>query len=89
MKVCMRCFVSGRVQGVFFRASARHEAEQLGVTGYVRNLFDGRVEGLACGAKTSVDDLCAWLAKGPQHAEVCNLSCEVATDEPPACFSIE
>ena len=85
----MRCFVSGRVQGVFFRASTRHEAEQLGVTGYVRNLFDGRVEVLACGAKASVDDLCAWLAKGPPHAEVCNLSCEVATDEPPVYFSVE
>ncbi len=89
MKVCIRCFISGQVQGVFFRASTRHEAEQLSVTGYVKNLSDGRVEVLACGTKVSIDNLCAWLAKGPPHAEVNNVSCEVVADEPPACFSIE
>jgi acylphosphatase len=49
--ICMQCYVSGQVQGVFFRASARHEAERLGVTGYARNLSDGRLEVLACGPK--------------------------------------
>ena len=84
----VRCFVSGRVQGVFYRAATRHEAQQLGVTGYARNLADGRVEVLACGAKSSVEDLCAWLAKGPPHAEVNNVTCETAADDAPASFTI-
>ena len=84
----VRCFVSGRVQGVFYRAAARNEAERLGITGYARNLSDGRVEVLACGAKSSVEELCAWLAKGPPHAEVNNVTCEAAADEAPFNFSI-
>ncbi len=84
----MRCYVSGRVQGVFFRASARHEAERLGVSGYARNLPDGRVEVLACGAKPLIEELCAWLSKGPAQAQVHNVSCEPADDDPPSLFSI-
>lgn len=82
MKLCLRCIVSGRVQGVFYRASTRHEAERLGITGYVRNLGDGSVEVLACGKKSAVEELCAWLAKGPQHARVSNVACENAEPEP-------
>ena len=74
--VCMQCYVTGRVQGVFFRASARHEAERLGITGYARNLPDGRVEVLACGPKSQVDDFCSWLSQGSTHAEVTNVSCQ-------------
>jgi len=74
--ICMQCYVTGRVQGVFFRASARHEAEKLGITGYARNLPDGRVEVLACGSKGQVDDFCTWLSQGPAHAEVSNVSCQ-------------
>jgi acylphosphatase len=85
---CVRCFVSGRVQGVFFRASTRHEAESLGLTGYARNLHDGRVEVLACGPKSSVEDLCAWLAKGPVQAQVSNVSCEPCEETPPSVFSM-
>ena len=47
--LCNRCLVSGRVQGVFYRASAQQRAQELGVRGYARNLPDGRVEVLACG----------------------------------------
>ncbi|NOX91074.1 MAG: acylphosphatase [Gammaproteobacteria bacterium] len=85
----MRCYVSGQVQGVFFRASTRHEAERLAVSGYVRNLPDGRVEVLACGAKSLVEELCAWLSKGPTQAQVSNVSCELADDESPPLFTIE
>jgi acylphosphatase len=87
--VCFRCYVSGQVQGVFYRASTRHEAERLGLTGYARNLRDGRVEVLACGVKSSVEDLCAWLAKGPAHAQVNNVSCEATDETPPPIFSID
>ncbi|MCF6338663.1 MAG: acylphosphatase [Gammaproteobacteria bacterium] len=84
----MRCYVSGQVQGVFFRASARHEAERLGISGYARNLPDGRVEVLACGAMPLIEELCTWLSKGPAQAQVHNVSCEPADDDPPLLFSI-
>ena len=89
MTVSVRCYVSGRVQGVFYRASARHQAEQLGITGYARNLADGRVEVLACGPKSSVDDLCTWLSKGPANAVVSNVTCEPVEVLPPASFTME
>ena len=88
MAMCLRCIVSGHVQGVFYRASARHEAELLGISGYARNLKTGAVEILACGKKPAVEDFCAWLAKGPTHAQVTNVSCEAADIEPPAVFSV-
>ncbi len=84
----MHCFVSGQVQGVFFRSSARHEAEQLGVTGYAHNLPDGRVELLACGPKGQVDDFCAWLSQGPANAKVSNVSCQPVDMIPPRDFSV-
>lgn len=68
--IARRCYVSGRVQGVCYRASARQRAELLGVTGYARNLADGRVEVLACGEATAVEALCAWLWDGPPAASV-------------------
>ncbi|HEX9207489.1 MAG TPA: acylphosphatase [Steroidobacteraceae bacterium] len=68
--IARRCFVSGRVQGVFYRASARQHAARLGVTGYARNLSDGRVEVLACGEAAAVEALCAWLRQGPPAASV-------------------
>lgn len=90
MPVCRRCYVSGRVQGVFFRASARNEAEQLGLRGYARNLPDGRVELLACGAAaSSLEDFCAWLAQGPAHAQVTNVSCESVDEVVPSGFTVE
>jgi acylphosphatase len=68
--VARRCYVAGRVQGVFFRASTRSRAEVLGVTGHARNLPDGRVEVLACGSPAAVEALCAWLRQGPPAAHV-------------------
>ena len=68
--VARRCVVAGRVQGVFFRASTRSRAEALGVTGHARNLPDGRVEVLACGAPAAVEALCGWLREGPPAAHV-------------------
>ncbi len=87
--ICMHCYVSGRVQGVFFRSSARHEAERLGITGYARNLPDGRLEVLACGSKGQVDDFCAWLSQGPANAEVSNVSCQPIDTIPPGIFSVD
>lgn len=68
--VARRCLVSGRVQGVFYRASTRQKAIDLGVSGYARNLPDGRVEVLAVGQASTVESLIAWLAVGPPASQV-------------------
>lgn len=81
MAICVRCLVSGRVQGVFFRASTRHQAEKLGITGYARNQADGRVEVLACGEPAAIDQLKAWLSKGPPNARVTGVACEPAPEQ--------
>lgn len=62
--------VSGRVQGVFFRAETQQEAARLGVSGWVRNLPDGRVEAELQGTWASVERALAWVRQGPPRAEV-------------------
>jgi acylphosphatase len=62
--------VKGRVQGVFFRASAQQEALGLGLTGEVRNLPDGCVEAIAEGEKRAVEDFISWCRRGPPSARV-------------------
>lgn len=89
MTVCVRCRVEGRVQGVFFRASTRREAQQLSISGYARNLPDGRVEVLACGSESAVVQLKEWLWVGPSAARVTAVECEPALAEPPAGFTID
>ena len=74
-KLCLRCRVEGRVQGVFYRASTRNKARELGVTGCARNLPDGAVEVLACGPPAAVRALRDWLWQGPSHAEVEAVEC--------------
>lgn len=73
---CIHCFVSGKVQGVWFRAGTKEEAEKLGLTGWVKNLPDGRVEVLACGEKTKVIAMREWLNHGPRLAEVAQVELE-------------
>jgi len=63
-------FVSGLVQGVFYRAEARERAKKLGLFGWVRNLADGRVEVLVEGEKSKIEKLIEWLNQGPQLAQV-------------------
>lgn len=75
MTVCYRCLVSGRVQGVFFRASTQREAQKLGLTGHAYNLPDGSVEVLACGEAAAVEQLRDWLWQGPPAAAVTNVEC--------------
>ncbi len=75
-KLCIHCFVSGRVQGVWYRASTQDQAKALGLTGWARNLPDGRVEVLACGERDNLQDLYAWLQIGPQLAEVKDVTYE-------------
>lgn len=75
--VCYRCLVAGRVQGVFYRATTRYQAQQRDITGYAKNLPDGRVEVVACGEPKAVASLCEWLREGPEHAQVTGVACEV------------
>jgi acylphosphatase len=65
-----RFLVFGKVQGVFFRQSARLEAERLGIRGIARNLSDGSVEILAQGGAAALEELRVWLQRGPAHARV-------------------
>lgn len=74
--VARRCLVAGRVQGVFYRASTRQRAIELGVTGHARNLADGRVEVLACGDSVAVAALCDWLWQGPPSSQVISVEIE-------------
>jgi len=65
-----RFIISGKVQGVFYRGSARELALRLNVTGYAKNLPDGCVEVLASGSVEALDVLQRWLQQGPAAARV-------------------
>ena len=68
--ICRRSFVSGRVQGVFYRGTCVRKAQSLGVDGYARNLDDGRVEVLACGEPAAVEAFTRWLWEGSPASKV-------------------
>ncbi len=76
-----RVIVSGRVQGVNFRAHTRSAAQRLGVTGWVRNRSDGSVEALVEGAPEVVQSLLVWIKKGPPFSRVDSVK---VTDEDPS-----
>jgi acylphosphatase len=76
-------YVSGRVQGVYYRKNARRRALSLGLTGWVRNLPDRRVEAIAEGERDRVEDFLGWCREGPSMAIVraMEVSWEAATGE--------
>lgn len=78
--IARRCYVSGRVQGVFYRGSARQKATELGLSGYARNLPDGRVEVLVVGEPDATQAFIDWLWRGPPAAQVRNV--EVGNVDP-------
>jgi acylphosphatase len=67
---CVRVRISGRVQGVFFRASCARRADELGLSGWVRNMPDGHLEAVFEGPEPAVEDILAWCREGPPHARV-------------------
>jgi len=75
-------FVSGRVQGVFFRASTREQALALNLDGHARNLPDGRVEVLAAGDQAALEALARWLERGPPAARVAAVERAEAREAP-------
>lgn len=73
MKVRAYVFVSGRVQGVFFRSYTKEEADRVGVNGWVRNLSDGRVEAVFEGEKDKVEEMIQFCKRGPPSAKVTDI----------------
>jgi acylphosphatase len=80
--VARRAFVSGRVQGVWYRAATAERAAALGVAGYAANLPDGRVEVLAVGDPDAVARLLEWLQRGPPLAQVTAVDVEDVSPVP-------
>ncbi len=76
----MRVIASGRVQGVFYRATCARLARGLGLGGYVRNLPDGRVEAVFEGPEGAVEEMVEWSRRGPELAHVDDL--DVVAEEP-------
>lgn len=85
---CVRCLVSGRVQGVFYRAATATEAKRLELSGWARNLPDGRVEVLACGSAAALEALCEWLWEGPPAAVVSGVRIEHRDEAPEPGFRV-
>jgi acylphosphatase len=83
-----RVVVSGRVQGVFFRDSCRDKAEQSGVSGWVRNRSDGKLEAAFEGDEAAVSELVEWCRAGPGAADVDDVTVTEEQPENAAGFSI-
>lgn len=88
MRKSINCCVSGRVQGVCFRMATCQQAKLLGLTGWVRNRDDGRVEVFASGESSLLEELRTWLTHGPSMAKVLNLECTSVDYEEYPDFSI-
>ena len=84
--ICVRFIVSGKVQGVFFRASARDQAQRLDLSGHAKNLADGSVEVIACGDNANIETLERWLQTGPEAARVESVSRFIESSLPPRGF---
>lgn len=85
--IARRVVVSGRVQGVFFRDSARREASSRGVSGWVRNTSDGTVEAWFEGPEDAVSAMVAWCRSGPPRASVSDV--QVTTVDPAGCAGFD
>jgi acylphosphatase len=88
--VALHAWVAGRVQGVFYRDSTRREALSLGLSGWVRNLPDGRVEALVVGPRAACEKVLAFLRVGPPRAQVASVDVawEAAPRDAPKGFEI-
>jgi len=80
-KRCVHVTIHGAVQGVCFRESTRRQANKLGVSGWVRNCFDGSVEAMIEGESRVVEEMLMWLKQGPAVARVDKLQCTEAEPE--------
>ena len=79
MKSKIHVIISGRVQGVWFRANTKDKAEQLGIGGWVRNTTDGNVEAVFEGDEENIKEMLEWCHHGPPSAKVENVEVEKQT----------
>lgn len=86
--ICIHAFVSGRVQGVWYRRSTQRKAESCGVTGWAKNLADGRVEVMLCGEEIAVKEVADWLYEGAPNARVEQVLIETLEWQPLTGFSV-
>ncbi|UTW45370.1 acylphosphatase [bacterium SCSIO 12696] len=84
----VRGYVTGKVQGVWFRYSVQQKALPLGVCGYAKNLPDGRVEVLLCGEAKNLAEVQKFVSTGPEQARVDNLQWQEVEAEPLTGFDI-
>jgi len=75
-KIRAHVVISGRVQGVYYRKDAIKQAQRLGLSGWIRNLNDGKVEAVFEGEKENVEKIVNWAKKGPFFARVSSLKIE-------------
>ncbi|WP_305909158.1 acylphosphatase [Methylomarinum sp. Ch1-1] len=80
MTESVQIVISGRVQGVYFRAFTQKQAKKLNLTGYAKNLSNGDVEIIACGEKSQLEKLVQWCHKGPIMAKVNSVQTRPLTD---------
>jgi len=73
MKTKVHVLISGRVQGVWYRASTKNKADELGLVGWVRNTEEGNVEAVFEGEKGQIDEMIAWCWIGPPMAKVTDI----------------
>ena len=72
-KTCVHIYITGRVQGVGYRYSTFHKAVSLGITGWVKNTYDQKVEAFFEGNENAVDEMLKWCHQGPSMAFVSNI----------------
>ena len=87
-KECRLFLIEGKVQGVWYREATRREAENMGITGHVKNMPDGSVQVLACGEPGSLNRLGEWLKQGPPLAQVERVEWIVSSNQCPATFVV-
>lgn len=81
--------IKGKVQDVFYRAGAKEKADELALTGWVRNTEEGHVEAIATGTQQQLDEFIAWCRKGPSRAQVTEVIRTQKPEEPFERFTIK
>jgi acylphosphatase len=72
--ITVHLLIEGEVQGVFYRATAKEIADKLGITGWIKNTWEGNVEAMVTGNETSVQKFISWCWQGPKKADVTNVT---------------